>query len=659
MGPHAHADGHPWACRPNAREEPDGRSEQLAAGGAEAPEARDRPDPPLQRARGPRRRDGQAPVRARDALHQPVPLPVGEERERAHLPVRQDPETVIIRNGEIRFWFYLSDTGNTTRGETHEIKRKSQEECTRGNVKAELNEEIFPSKGNPNGKNSIRAMHIAPPLAEHNFDSAEYGIEIDYLDKEKLNQLINAGGLPEGLLQQYVRPFSDQNVIFMCNWKPHFFYVSRITSEISGYHPNGVLKDGSKTTKMKTGDVTDTLCKRLQQTCDAIASHVYEVSPQKYKIDGMCLGFKKDHLGNLWLLFCNELMVSKLSDCPPLISKPRNYQISRNKFSVAKPKKPLSNRHIYRHDGKNKAKQETAGSPGSRASREADESYSSEENSEEDSERNDSSSEELMAGHTRPSNDRLLGTVSSNSAKGLIPSPTSFAARRQPRQAPIVRGVQSGSSGLEGHQETPKSGLLPRPPSVPQTSRAKQRSDLNKYRSKPSEMPPVPRHERHKPYPTYKGAISSRVAVRPHSATGTDDAKTSSEATGSRRKQNQFRVTRLYECAWESQDGSDLPGFRRTMAVSPYLESYVPRRNTELAARGLKASLARKIFEHHWDSSVRSNEKLVEKQKVPAARRPRTTGLVNKSLRVALSVYNSEAKSRRASSARTERNPHF
>ena len=62
----------------------------------------------------------------------------------------------------------------------------------------------------------------------------------------------------------------------------------------------GVVKSGSKTTKMKTGDITDMVCKRLQQTCDAIASHVYEVSPQKYRIDSMRLGFKKDHLGNLW-----------------------------------------------------------------------------------------------------------------------------------------------------------------------------------------------------------------------------------------------------------------------------------------------------------------------------------------------------------------------
>lgn len=51
---------------------------------------------------------------------------------------------------------------------------------------------------------------------------------------------------------------------------------------------------------MKTGDVTDMLAKRLQQTCDAIAAHVYEVSPQKYRIDSMRLGFKKDHIGALW-----------------------------------------------------------------------------------------------------------------------------------------------------------------------------------------------------------------------------------------------------------------------------------------------------------------------------------------------------------------------
>lgn len=44
----------------------------------------------------------------------------------------------------------------------------------------------------------------------------------------------------------------------------------------------------------------------------------------------------------LWLgrlMFCSDLIVSKLSDTAPLISKPRNVGLNRTKEAVARPKK--------------------------------------------------------------------------------------------------------------------------------------------------------------------------------------------------------------------------------------------------------------------------------------------------------------------------------
>jgi len=257
-------------------------------------------------------------------------------------PLVRIPNTIIIRNGDIRFWFYMgerSEQDTPRESEAFEIKRQAMDSCSRRNVVLSLNEEIFPSKGNPNGKNSIKALHTAPPLSDSDFNTSEFGIEIDYMDQEKLNTIVKGGGLPDGVLQQHVRPLCDANVIFLCTWKPHFFYTTRITSETNGTTATGALKEGSRTTKMATGDITDMVNRRLQQTCDAIASHVYEVSPQKYRIDSMRLGFKKDHLGNLWLMFCSDLIVSKLSDSAPLISKPRNVRLNRRKEAVARPKK--------------------------------------------------------------------------------------------------------------------------------------------------------------------------------------------------------------------------------------------------------------------------------------------------------------------------------
>lgn len=66
---------------------------------------------------------------------------------------------------------------------------------------------------------------------------------------------------------------------------------------------------------------------RIQELCDSIVHHVYDVSPQKYRIDGMTLFMKNDHLGSIYLLFCTNLKVTKLCEnSPSTISKTATYK---------------------------------------------------------------------------------------------------------------------------------------------------------------------------------------------------------------------------------------------------------------------------------------------------------------------------------------------
>lgn len=66
---------------------------------------------------------------------------------------------------------------------------------------------------------------------------------------------------------------------------------------------------------------------RLHEVCDSIVHHVYDVSPQKYRIDAMTLFMKKDNLGSIYFLFCTSLQVTKLCEkSPTTINKTATYK---------------------------------------------------------------------------------------------------------------------------------------------------------------------------------------------------------------------------------------------------------------------------------------------------------------------------------------------
>ncbi|GAQ78485.1 hypothetical protein KFL_000140040 [Klebsormidium nitens] len=209
------------------------------------------------------------------------------------------PDTLAILNGRAVSWYFTGASGRLLRKNSDKLKR------ARHILYAMLR---GPEKHTMLG--SIKAMQIVPD------ESSEEGLTVSHLDERALRDALMAGSLSDGLLQRFVMPFGDKNVLITCYWYPNFFYMDRSSTFPRPVKPHDKYSGRGKANEelpLPRGEVSLLITQRLLAVCNNIAAHVYKVSPQKYKIAHMRLTFKNDLHGNLWLLYCSELKL----EAPP------------------------------------------------------------------------------------------------------------------------------------------------------------------------------------------------------------------------------------------------------------------------------------------------------------------------------------------------------
>ncbi|GMH44547.1 hypothetical protein BSKO_12499 [Bryopsis sp. KO-2023] len=198
------------------------------------------------------------------------------------------------------------------------LQKKNQERLEDWrNVLSSLSRSQSNAKGSAAGPFHRKAIHVAHVDKQN---SGDEGVKFTYLEQKELKDLlaVHLGALPDGVLQKFVGQTGEIQTVYLVHWQEVLFRASQLVMNISG----NISRD-----RLPKGPVPVILQTRLQEICDSIVQHVYEVSPQKYRIDSMKLYFKKDHLGGLRLLFCSELRVTKLCDrTSKTIVKIRNYK---------------------------------------------------------------------------------------------------------------------------------------------------------------------------------------------------------------------------------------------------------------------------------------------------------------------------------------------
>ncbi|KAK3281806.1 hypothetical protein CYMTET_10434 [Cymbomonas tetramitiformis] len=214
-------------------------------------------------------------------------------------PYIQMRNTLLISNGVPRHWLFTDKQGRLRR--KNSLRLKDKEDIVR---------QIAPPSCPGHQKSCI---HITP-------DGTKNGATVKEMDAKDLRELLNRdGALPDGLLQTFVRSFSDNSEFITATWYPNFFYVERSQMK------NGKMKPWEKpppevVQKVKAdpmqqaflrpsmdGDDRRLLTKKLMTVCNVISRHVTAVSPQKYAIACMRLHFKHDTEGKLWLMYCSFL----------------------------------------------------------------------------------------------------------------------------------------------------------------------------------------------------------------------------------------------------------------------------------------------------------------------------------------------------------------
>eukprot|EP00854_Cymbomonas_tetramitiformis_P020286 gene20286-24291_t len=122
-------------------------------------------------------------------------------------PYIQMRNTLLISNGVPRHWLFTDKQGRLRR--KNSLRLKDKEDIVR---------QIAPPSCPGHQKSCI---HITP-------DGTKNGATVKEMDAKDLRELLNRdGALPDGLLQTFVRSFSDNSEFITATWYPNFFYVER------------------------------------------------------------------------------------------------------------------------------------------------------------------------------------------------------------------------------------------------------------------------------------------------------------------------------------------------------------------------------------------------------------------------------------------------
>ncbi|GBG77502.1 hypothetical protein CBR_g23947 [Chara braunii] len=211
-------------------------------------------------------------------------------------PLVQIPDTMIIHNGQPIAWLF------TDRATGLLLKKSSLKQRDFDAVY-----KSFSTGGERDmGLGKVKALHVTP------HDMAQHKVLVNHMDAETLYSFLKRKHFKDGLLQKFMMPFGKRNVVYSAFWYPNFFYLERT---IMNARPRPLAEFDypfvSKEKPLPKEDVSLLLRQRLQAICNSIVDHIYDVSPQKYKIAHMRLIFKNDIQGHLWLLFCYDLRLQR------------------------------------------------------------------------------------------------------------------------------------------------------------------------------------------------------------------------------------------------------------------------------------------------------------------------------------------------------------
>lgn len=211
------------------------------------------------------------------------------------------PDTIIFKYGQPVTWYFTSSQGK--------IKKKNRSNLLNARIEDSFTKNIL-------GYDVI-ASFVSFPTTESGECNQSSAFTVEYFDrKEFQNFLYDRWESNNGILQKFVEPKTTKNEVIRAIWSPKVILLERsvnihqLHDHRYGLYERCVTYEGPEFYSTSAPLRGPVLAGQIQKTCEAVVSHVSEVTYAQCQISRLVLNFKVDSRDKLWLLFSTSIRSS-------------------------------------------------------------------------------------------------------------------------------------------------------------------------------------------------------------------------------------------------------------------------------------------------------------------------------------------------------------
>lgn len=208
------------------------------------------------------------------------------------------PDTIIFKYGQPIAWYFTTAQGK--------IKKKNRSNLLNARIEDSFTKNIL-------GYDVI-ASYVSFPITESGECNQTSAFTVEYFDrKEFQNFLYDRWESNNGILQKFVEPKTTRNEVIRAIWSPKVILLERsvnihqLHDHRYGLYERCVTYEGPEFYSTSAPLRGPVLAGQIQKTCEAVVSHISEVTYAQCQISRLVLNFKVDSRDKLWLLFSTSI----------------------------------------------------------------------------------------------------------------------------------------------------------------------------------------------------------------------------------------------------------------------------------------------------------------------------------------------------------------
>jgi hypothetical protein len=208
------------------------------------------------------------------------------------------PDTIIFKYGQPVSWYFTTAQGK--------IKKKNRSNLLNARIEDSFTKNIL-------GYDVI-ASYVSFPVTESGECNQTSAFTVEYFDRKEFQHfLYDRWESNNGILQKFVEPKTTHNEVIRAIWSPKVILLERsvnihqLHDHRYGLYERCVTYEGPEFYSTSAPLRGPVLAGQIQKTCEAVVSHISEVTYAQCQISRLVLNFKVDSRDKLWLLFSTSI----------------------------------------------------------------------------------------------------------------------------------------------------------------------------------------------------------------------------------------------------------------------------------------------------------------------------------------------------------------